>query len=1063
MGGMLADAYVDACDLLDERPRHRTASHLVAHLAREIDSGLRELLLAMLPEDRQRHLFSLPGEQEDSYDPPRRAVIEEICAFLGVPAESDITRTWNGLAWHGRAHRDALRVPRGIDDSLLRQWGDFVFVIEALGQRFEASYITALPLIDELAAIESPTKEDKERLRQKVPQSIVALQRFFGSAGSGWFPLLRKAHYFDSADPLRPDEEGMVSYVAWPPGPYLVRVAADGRYAASVVEVFEALDTDNPQVGECAADAALVVSTKLSARLAAKIARFVESPVQWALPWTAGKVVVRLAAEAQHEAALLIVRALVPAPDRDGRRRLIPFDEIAPAYADLGLDVVRLLADRLSAADQKPDNGFGLAHSRMWRLAIANGRDRDARDELVSALRDAAVAVAGEVGAPAVVETLDAYEPTLFARVALYLLSRVLDSRLAALKLTAAEVFHDAELDPEYTVLLRQTYPDLSEAEQARIVALIEAGPPPAQPAKDPARWRFRQMARLGDALPDQCRDEFAELVTRFGSPAEVDPEFDIESALVTWSGTLAPIDAAELASKTDDDLINFLATWEEPSGWQTPTIDGLAAQLGEAVAAYPRRFSALAPRFVSLDPRYGRTLLATLAQAVGAGMPASGAAQNAIAAGHEGMSWDGMLSFAEGVVQASQPGPPGTSSGGGYPPPWYTCRRGVVELLQAAMDADAVSFDHADRVLGLLLDLAEAPDLPSDKRIILNRSDPTAEARHAVRPLALAATIRYTRWAASSTEGPTVRGYDRVLDVLDTHLDASKDANPAVRSVYGMSLATLFVRLPDWTRANIERIFGSDDGSGLGAVAWQSFLRSNRPCLPFYDLLGPQYAAAVARLPQQTPESESDSAENQAVDQLLSHTASFYALGAIDITNKIMTTLFDATTPIQYRTRLLEIGGQALANTTDPAPNAVSRLQALWDWRETEVTAGHSTVQELSGVGWWVSATIVPAAWSLAKLTTVLASGGAPEPDYEVMDRLAALAPTHLAETVHCLRKLIDAPTDRWLIDRCHKEITTILSAGVNADDLAVQREATDIINVLVARGRTTFEELLA
>src|SRR6266571_3072508 len=59
MGGMLGDAYDDACVILTQQPRLATASHLVGHLAREIDSGLRELLTAMLRPKRQEHLDHL--------------------------------------------------------------------------------------------------------------------------------------------------------------------------------------------------------------------------------------------------------------------------------------------------------------------------------------------------------------------------------------------------------------------------------------------------------------------------------------------------------------------------------------------------------------------------------------------------------------------------------------------------------------------------------------------------------------------------------------------------------------------------------------------------------------------------------------------------------------------------------------------------------------------------------------------------------------------------------------------------------------------------------------------
>jgi hypothetical protein len=235
-----------------------------------------------------------------------------------------------------------------------------------VGKAFEASYLTAAPRIDELAAIEHPTKDHCKRLRNEIPQSNAALERFFAAVGSGWFVQLRKAQYFDAPESLSRDGDGMVSYVPWPPGPYLARIAVEPAYTAKVVSVFEALETDNPQASESAADVALVVPPALTAQLAPKLAQFLESFAQWSLPSKASKVAVRLAAESQRAAALVIMEALVPVPERRSRGiRFISLESVAPAYAHLGVDIVRFLADRLCAADQDPDNKIDLRFACM--------------------------------------------------------------------------------------------------------------------------------------------------------------------------------------------------------------------------------------------------------------------------------------------------------------------------------------------------------------------------------------------------------------------------------------------------------------------------------------------------------------------------------------------------------------------------------------------------------------------------------------------------------------------------------------------------------------------------
>ena len=50
-----------------------------------------------------------------------------------------------GASWHDRAHRDALRVPRVLDDRFLKSWNDFVYILLMVGRAFEASYLAAPP------------------------------------------------------------------------------------------------------------------------------------------------------------------------------------------------------------------------------------------------------------------------------------------------------------------------------------------------------------------------------------------------------------------------------------------------------------------------------------------------------------------------------------------------------------------------------------------------------------------------------------------------------------------------------------------------------------------------------------------------------------------------------------------------------------------------------------------------------------------------------------------------------------------------------------------------------
>jgi hypothetical protein len=588
----------------------------------------------------------------------------------------------------------------------------------------------------------------------------------------------------------------MISYVPWPPGPYLARIATEPAYAADVIGVFDALESDNPQAGESAADVALVVPTVLAARMAPKLAQFLQPYAQWSLPSKAAQVAVRLAAESQPVAALAILKALIPTPDRGGRRsRFFPLESIAGAYADLGVDIVRLLADRLCAADDDPDNRIDLRYSHLWRPSIAKNRYGDGRDEVLSALRDAAVAVAGSIGVAPVVEVLDDYEPTLFSRVSLYLLSLFLDPVLVEQRLISPEVFSELDLDREYGVLMRQEYCRLSESAREEILRLIDAGPGSTASEDYIERWRLHQWGRLGTDLPDRHREEFDALIARFGPPA--DPEDD-DLEFIAWPGTHSPLTAAEIASMTDHDLLAMLTTWQESGEWRAPTVDGLRVQLEEAIAADPARFSRLAPRFINVDPTYGVALLSTLRRLVADQQSGSSSVGSNEPPGiAQQLAWSDLLSFGQAVIDHSQPRSEQPSEDQRYGPTWHGCCRHLAELLTAAMRARAIGPGHSSRVFALILRVVEGPYADPRQRAVLDDYDPIVEALNTVRPLGLAAVMEFIRWAMPDSDSNQRPEYEMVTELLETYLDPANDSTPGARGVYGIYFHVLLAHRP--------------------------------------------------------------------------------------------------------------------------------------------------------------------------------------------------------------------------------------------------------------------------
>ena len=576
-GPAVAAFYADACRLVVGDPPLVSRTHLVGHLLRELESALREILRPMIPAERAASLFTKCGEC-GRVEGDQKREIDEIATALGFPPDDEVRLLWKSLGLHKVTHRGSQLGPRPVDDDFRALWDNAQILLLRLGRQFESSFAASLPLIDGLAGKEKPVHSDGKKL-QSVPHSVVALERFFAQAGPGWFSLLRGKGYLGDPPPLEVADDQTIAYVRWPAGRYLARMAAEPSVQRDVLEVALALETDNPQAHECVAEAALALPTAAAARLAPRIASFLASRYQWALPPKVRDLIARLAHAGEADAALLLLRSLLEAEAGRGGWRsagLVP-ELIAAVFPQLGLDGLALLADLLDQAldERIPGGRTWRDHSYGWRGTLDGGREHDREQALTSALRDAAVLLAhsDQPGVAPAVEALERRERAIFHRLALHVLRHVPDEALIAERIGRRDLYDDLHVEREYTLLLRERRAILPREIQARVIGWIDAGPQEIglQPeAID--RWRLGQLTRFGDALPEDQVARYQKLVERFGEPAE--PEME------GWVGPTAPLSTEELLALRDDEIVAQLRSWQPDTGWFAPSREGLRRNL---------------------------------------------------------------------------------------------------------------------------------------------------------------------------------------------------------------------------------------------------------------------------------------------------------------------------------------------------------------------------------------------------------------------------------------------------------------------------------------------------
>ncbi|MEU4239674.1 hypothetical protein [Actinoplanes sp. NPDC026619] len=1049
MGGAPADQYADAIRILRGTPPLQTRSHLLAHMAREIESALRELLWSLVPAEVRKKLEA--EKPEKRRDPDRALVIDAICSALGFDGSDPVRSLWNNSgAWHEAAHRAALLAPRPTDDALIARWEQLGAVLKVVLRAYEGSYTRALPMIDELAAADPVTKPDVSRLLSQVPNSAPALNRFFEQATPAWFPQLLKKGYFQSPAPLRPNEDGLLTYGHWPPGRYLVRMMEVPDLVRDVIDVVSQLETDNPQATETIADVALAAPIALVRPLARKIAQLLQSPAQWALPSKATELLPKLAADGQLDEAAAILAEMLPAPTRRGAGGgFIPPDLVSRLFPQIGVPGLTAVAARL--AQKQEDVRDELNHSHRWWPSITSDKVLGARDELVTMLRDAAVAVAADAGPTEVVRVLDTHPGGIFRRLALHVLLITPEPASISQRLTDPILFHDRDCFVEYGQLLRSHFAGLQPEERARITTLVDEGPTNTDDPAAIQRWRLRQLTRFGDALPEPYLADRDALVQELGEPDIANQVFEFK---VRNSTDLAIMPLPVLDDMSDDDLISFLTSWTPTGRWDDPDTGDLRQRIEAAATRNPHRFAELAPRFINLDPTYARGLLAGLRQAIESTDEQDEPASPIVA-------WEPVLLFASASLSQRRllPGRP-EHGDGEQDPGWSWTWRELAELITAGLRSDLPEalLDRAFALIGQLLDDQDPSDTDTDST---NSTDnpPLAIALSSTRGNAWLALLQY----AIRLHDPAAPMLDPAIShLLDRHLDPATETSPAIRSLYGHKINILRELDEPWTSQHIPQIFPHTTEPGVASVAWNTYLLYGRISaltvrllLPLYE----QHAAALTESPELAPSTDGRWQETPE-EHLVQHLALLYRHGALP-TEADWFDQFSEHAPLRPRARLIEIMGLQLGEPGPLEPDETERLQGFWNKRLNAVAQAGGNAAELNGFGYWFTSGQLPADWALAQLNHALAAGATLTPGDDIAERLATFGPEASKDTVTAVAGLIDAPDRPWFITGARAAIADVLRTGLQAAEPETRGLARQAISRLVARGHSSFADL--
>lgn len=1028
VGGAPASYFLDACRLMAQDPALDSQTHLVGHLLRELNGGLVEALRPMVP------IESWPGNGVTDSQSKRVAAI---CDALRVPADDSLRKSWKAFSSRlaKLAHRRGLIAPRPCDRDFEEHWELGEAVLHALTQRIEANYAENLPRIEQLAG-EAP---NIKAYRGTMLHSTVALDRFYAIAGVEWLEPLRGEGAFDNPPPLVPNEEGMYAYPRWPQGRFLARVGSAAPQ--TVIEIGKGLQTDNPEAQESLVSAACDMEIGDAVELVEPIERWLATPMQWSLPYKARDLIVRLVEGGAVDQGLVLTRALVTSLEARrgsgvaGEHVSWLTERVFPA---VGISGLQLLADLLTEEANR-DGSRGLEYSQIWRPDIGSERMRDDRDQVVSAVRDAAASLAAaEHDLADITAVLEQVELQITRRVAIDLLRRYPGADPARAYLLDREILEDDSYRREYVMLAEVAFGSLPRESQAELLGWVEEARHLAEHPERQCVWRLQMLNAFGSQLPREWAARRAELESEIGP---IEPgNFVLPQARVI--GSRPPITPEELKEMEIDALIDYLRAWMPEDDLESPGRDALARALEGVVRDEPALYADSALAFVEVDPTYVRGLLGGLDGAL--------KAQNSFA-------WRRVLDLIAAISNRIGEddewqglGPSDRDPGWSWS--WIQALDLIIHGLNSA--ENEIPGDLLDAVAGIVRAHVARPE----PAIAVEREDerePESLALNSVRCTALRATIIL---AARKHDVDSDAGFDPdVAALLEGLLDPEKEPSGAVRSILGWYFPTLMVCDEAWALGHVGEIFPSEGQDRLWRASWESFVMRNHGHPKLLQALEASYRRAVAEISPEKPAERL----NDPDEALVAHLISYYLSGTIDFGDAGLIDYFYDQASVERRSEAISILGTSMEALSPLREETEVRLRSLAERRLEAIRGEGDDAEELSGFAWWFSSGEFDTDWSLDYLRRLLEAGSRPHPDHMVAERLAEMAGSNAVERIKILRLMVERGARDWFVLGSREAIEALLREGLAAGGEAGSR-ARDLINIVVARGNLDFADLL-
>jgi len=913
-----------------------------------------------------------------------------------------------------------------------------------------------------------PSPDQFKKALELISKRSANYNYFFAELDSSdWLEPLESAGFF-SSPPAALREGDAVRFPFWPESHFLSRIADEAP--AEVARIISRVpETDNVRVYEDFADAALRMDGSNAAVVAERIRSWLarQDFLYSLLPEKVGALALYLAESGNHKSSLELLRSLLRTSrsgTRIGEARAmfnaweyaeILRERFPGVLSAVGLPALELIYDVLADTLDATDDGDEF--SRIWRPAIeADAQNMDGDDvlnALVDTARDAASTLshASRESLEDVLAATGRRTTPLFARLLLHLANEnrsIIPDRALRAALFR-ENFEDRHLHHEYSLLLRNVFPQLSREQQDVVMMWIESGPPGVRKEDSESfrsqlgYWKARWLATLGDGLPARWRKRYEELTERVGEPEH--PHF--LSYSTSWTGPTSPKTRKELSEMSPREIAEFLHVWTPDEGSRVSQPEGLGRILQSVVANESPAFVEHLPLFKGTDPTYARSIVQGLSDAVKQ---------------EQGLDWERIVDYLDWIVRQPRSIEGRREGESDQDPHCGWARKASARLLSLGFEKNLLSWSLRRSAWEILSPLTDDPD-PTPDDDARSSLDPATHAINSTRGEAMHAVIHYALWCRRRLEEANVDGelqpsseaMPEVYEVLNERLEA--DPSPAIRAVYGEWFPWLVMLDRDWSIDRCAEVFSrGPQNARLRAAAWDSYVVSCGVYNEVFEILRPEYIYSIEEREDQELE------PRRSVYRMGEHVMALVGRGLVAFgdDDALLTRYFERT-PDEVAARAIAFVGGRLKREGEAIENAIlQRYKDFWERLKDSLLARESPpVRTLQAFGWWFASGKFDLVWSFDNLLEVIRLTKGAEPDHLVMERLAVVVSQEPCRSIEVVRALVsEAQAGRVFAAREHlRAILTTALADVDAST-----EARALIHELGARGHSGFRDLL-